>query len=102
MFCTLIDVEVVQQAASERTLWQHTLHSVTEELLHTTIALAQLGRCLETLTTRITGVAGIDLVGLFLTSEYHLIGIDKDNIVTAINVRSESWLVLSANQLCYL
>ena len=102
MLCTLIDVEIVQQAASEGTLWQHTLHSVTEELLDTTVALAKLGRSLEALTTRIACVAGIDLIGLFLTSEYYLIGIDKDHVVAAIYVRSESWLVLSANQLCYL
>ena len=102
MLSSLINKEVVQQAASERTLWQHTLHGMTEHLLYTTILLAKLSGCIETLTTRITCVTGIDLVSLFLTSEYYLIGIDKDNIVTAINVRSESWLVLSANQLCYL
>ena len=102
MLCTLVDIEVVQQAASEGTLWQHTLHSVTEELLDTTVALAKLGRSLEALTTRIACVAGIDLIGLFLTSEYYLIGIDKDHVVAAIYVRSESWLVLSADELSYL
>ena len=73
MLGTLVDVEVVQQAASEGTLRQHTLHGMAEELLHTTVALAQLGRCLEALATRIARVTGVDLVGLFLTSEYHLI-----------------------------
>ena len=102
MLGSLINKEVVQQAASERTLWQHTLHGMTEHLLYTTILLAKLSGCIETLTTRITCVTGIDLVSLFLTSKYHLIGIDKDHVVTAVNMRGESWLVLSANELCYL
>ena len=102
MFCTLINIEVVQQAASEGTFWQHTLYGVTEELLHTTIALAKLSRRLEALATGIARVAGVDLIGLFLTSKYHLIGIDKDHVVTAVNMRGESWLVLSANELCLL
>ena len=102
MLGTLVDIEVVQQAASERTLRQHTLHSVTKHLLYATVALAKLGGSLEALATRIARVAGIDLISLFLTSEYHLIGVDKDYIVTTINVWSESWLVLSADQLSYL
>ena len=99
---SLVYIEVVQQAASEGTLRQHTLHGVADKLLYTTVALTQLGRSLEALATRITCVTGINLIGLFLTSEYYLIGIDKDNIVTTVNVRCESWLVLSTNQLCYL
>ena len=75
---------------------------MADKLLYTTVALTQLGRSLEALATRITCVTGINLIGLFLTSEYYLIGIDKDNIVTTVNVRCESWLVLSTNQLCYL
>ena len=82
MLCAVINKEVLEQSASEGTLRQHTLHGVADKLLYTTVALTQLGRSLEALATRITCVTGINLIGLFLTSEYYLIGIDKDNIVT--------------------
>ena len=102
MFCTLIDIEVVQQAASEGTLWQHTLDSMANYLVNTVLAGAELGGSVEALATGIAGVAGIDLVGLFLARETHLVGVDDDYVVTAIYMRSEGWLVLSAKQLGYL
>ena len=102
MLGTLVDVEVVQQAASEGTLRQHALHGMAEDALCSEGLLAKLSGRIETLATGIARVAGVDLVGLFLTSEYHLLGIDNDYVVTAVNVRGESWLVLSADQLGYL
>ena len=102
MLCTLINVEVVEQATAEGAFGQHTLHGVAQHLVDTVLALTQLCRRVETLTARIARVAGVDLVSLFLTSEYHLIGVDKDNVVAAVDVRSESWLVLSADELSYL
>ena len=49
----------------------------------------------ETLSARITGMAHIHLVGHFLARKHHFVGIDDDDIVTAINVRSEVRFVLS-------
>ena len=99
MLGSLVYIEVVQQAASEGTLRQHTLHGVADKLLYTTVALTQLGRSLEALATRITCVTGINLIGLFLTSEYYLIGIDKDfpriSFATLEARRPTTWSVAS-------
>ncbi len=102
MLRTVIDEEVLEQAATQRTLGQHALDSVAEDAVHTVGALAQLFRCVETLTTWIASIACVDLVGLLLASEDGLLGIDDDNVVTTVYVRCEVGFVLSANQLCYL
>lgn len=99
MLCAVVDIEVVQQGAAEGTFGQHTLDSVLQNALYTEGLLAQLSRRVETLTTRIARIAGVNLVGLFLTSEYHLVSIDDDDIVTTILIRSEGGLVLSADDL---
>ena len=96
---TLIDIEVVQQTASKGTFRQHALHGVTQDALHSERLLAKLGRRVETLSAGIAGITGVDLVGLFLASELHLCSVDDDNIVTAIDVRSETGLVLAADKL---
>ena len=101
MLGTLIDKEVVEQRTTKGTLGQHTLHSVLQNTLYTERLLAELSGSVETLTTGIARVAGIDLVSLFLTSEYHLLCIDDDNVVTTVLVRSEGGLVLSADNLSY-
>ena len=76
--------------------------SMTQDTVHTELTSAELCRCGETLTTRITCVASVNLVGLLLASEISLLGIDDDHIVAAINMRGKCGLVLTANQLRYL
>ena len=95
---SLIYVEVVQQAATERALGEHALNSMADNLLYSTLALAKLGGSVETLSTWITGITGVNLICLLLAGEYDLRGIDNDYVVSTIYVRSESWLVLSAEQ----
>lgn len=102
VLCAIVNEEVVHQRTAERTLWQHTLDSVTKDLIHTVWTLAQLSWSVEALTTRITSVTCVNLISLFLTREYSLCCIDNDYVVTTIYVWSESWLVLTAEQLCYL
>ena len=99
---SLIYVEVVQQAATERALGEHALNSMADNLLYSTLALAKLGGSVETLSTRITGITSVNLICLLLAGEYDLRGIDNDYVVSTIYVRSESWLVLSADELGYL
>ena len=42
VLCTVIDIEVVEKTTTERTLREHTLHSVTDNLVHTVRTLAEL------------------------------------------------------------
>ena len=101
MLCSLIYVEVVQQCTTEGAFGQHTLNGMLDDALYTEGLLAELGGSVETLATRIACVAGVNLVGLFLTSEYHLLCVDDDYVVTTVLIRSEGGLVLSADNLSY-
>ena len=102
MLRTVEDVEVVHQAASERAFGQHTLYGVADDAVSTEGALAQLCRCVEALSAGLNRVACVHLVGLLLAGEYDLCGVDEDYVVTAVYVRGEIWLVLSAQYLGYL
>ena len=53
-------------------------------------------------TARIAGVTNIDLVGHFLSGEFHLLCVDDDDIVAAINVWSVTRLVFAAQDFRYL
>ena len=96
MLGTFEYIQVVQQRATQGALWQHTLDSVTNNLVDTVLAGAELGGSVEALATGIAGVAGVDLIGLFLARETHLVGVNDDYVVPAIGVRSETWFVLTS------
>ena len=50
----------------------------------------------ETLATRITGVANVDAIVHLVSLEGYLLGVDDDDVVTAIYVGGEPGLVLAA------
>ena len=81
VLCALIYIEVVEQCATERTLGEHTLDSVANNLVDTVLASTEVGRSVEALTTGIAGIAGVNLVSFLLTSEANLSGIDNDYVV---------------------
>jgi hypothetical protein len=72
---------------------------VLQNALCTERLLAKFGRGVETLSTGIASVTSVDFVSLLLTSEDNLLGVDDDNVVATVLVRSESGLVLSADDL---
>ena len=86
VLCAIVNEEVVHQRTAERTLWQHTLDSVTKDLIHTVWTLAQLSWSVEALTTRITSVTCVNLICLLLAREYHLSGVDNDYVVHNLHV----------------
>ena len=102
VLCALIYIEVVEQCATERTLGEHTLDSVANNLVDTVLASTEIGRSVEALTTGIAGIAGVNLVSFLLTSEANLSGIDNDYVVSTVHVGSKVWLVLTTEQLCNL
>jgi len=84
---------------AEDTLWQHTLYCVAHHFLYTVLLCAKLCRCVETLSTWVTSIASVNLIGFLVACKFNLLSIDNDYIVSTINVWSKSWLVLSAKQL---
>ena len=101
VLCTVIDVEVVDQATTERTLREHTLNGVTDNLVHAVRTLAKLCGSVEALTAWIASITSVDLVSFLLAGENCLCSVDDNNVVAAVYVRSESRLVLSADEFCY-
>ena len=94
MFSTYIYMKVAFNGIAQLVLWQHTIYShfddpgrmLTQHLLWSG----------ETLTSWITGVTDVLLLGPFLSSETHLLGVDHNNIVSTIYVRSEVGFMLAA------
>ena len=74
---------------------------MTDDLVDTALALAQLCGSVEALATGITSITCVDLVSLFLAREDNLVGVDDDDVVASVYMRSECGLVLSAKQLGY-
>jgi len=77
------------------------VHTLAEVLLLLTLSL-QLSRGREALTTRIASVAYILVLGPLLARHLALVGVDDDDVVTAVNVRGVIGFVLAAQQLCHL
>ena len=55
----------------------------------------------ETLTSGITGVTYIDLIGELLSGETDFLGVDYDDIITAVHVRRVVHLVLATQHDCH-
>ena len=95
---TFVNVEVSEELSTELVLGQHTFYYATEELV------CAVGLCHDAcgsvlaLATGIARVSEINTIRPLLTSELNLVGVDDDNVVTTIYVRSEVGFVLTAQQ----
>lgn len=88
MLRTCIDEQVVDELVTKTSLRKHAFDSLPDQFGRS-CAKNLLG-CGSTLSTRISGVTCVYLVGHLLAFESHLLSIDDDDIVTAINVRCEA------------
>ena len=94
MLGTYIYMKVTFDGIAQLVLRQHTIYShfddpgrmLTQHLMWSS----------ETLTTWITGVTDIFLLGPFLSSETHLLCVDHDDVVSTIYVGSEVGFMLAA------
>ena len=98
VFCTFVNVKVCEELGTELVLGKHTLNYATEKFVCTIGLSHDAGRSVFALTTRITSVSKIDAICPLLTSELDLVGIDNDNVVAAVYVRSKIGFVLTAQQ----
>ena len=85
--------QVAKQIISEARLGEHTLHSSPDEFSGS--LLEDLLGCRETLSSGVSGIARIDTVSHLPAAEGDLLGVDYDDIVTAVDVRGEPGLVLA-------
>ena len=87
MLVTCIKIEVVEELSTKTVLWKHAFDSHPYEFGR--LLCKDLLRGAETLSTWLTGVTNVHLVGHLLTSESHLVRVEDDDIVTTVHVRSE-------------
>ena len=93
MLRTCIDEQVAQQLVTKTGLREHTLNSSPDQFGRS--LSEDLGRRREALSTRVTGVARIDAFGHLLSGEGYLLGVDDDDVVTAVHVGGEARLRLA-------
>ena len=102
VLCTCINIEVTDELVTEFCLGQHSLNNFSHKSLSAVGFSHQLGGSHLALTTGITGITQIYSVSPLLAGQDNLIGIENDDIVAAVNVRSEICLLLTAQQLSNL
>ena len=95
-----VNVQVRVQPPTEPVLGQHAFYGVFDDALRVLFE-QQPGRC-KPLTTGIARMANIYFVGHLRAGQAHLVGIDDDYVISAVNVRSEAGFVFAANQACDL
>ena len=92
-----IYIEVAEQLVAQTILGQHAFHHFTEEAI-LTLGHKACGSYLA-LSAGISGVTQINAIVPFVASQNDFVGIDNDNVVSTINVRSEVGFVLASEQL---
>ena len=94
MLRTCIDKQVVDELVTKTCLRKHAFNSFPNQLSRSVLKdVLWRGK---TLSTRESGVTGVNLVSHLVAFESHLLAVDYDNIVTAVNVRCEAWFVLAS------
>jgi len=94
MLWTCIDMQIVDDLVTKACLREHTLHCSPYEFSRS--LREDLLRSRETLSARITGVANVNTISHLAALEDNLLGVDDDDVVTAVNVRGEPRFVLAA------
>ena len=95
MLVASINVQIPVDFPAQAVLGQHAFDGHFEKPLRV-LCKQNPGRC-EALSTGVTRVAYIDLIGQFLTSQTHFFGVDDDYVVATVNVWREVGLVFAAN-----
>ena len=93
MLRACIHMQIADDLVTKTGLREHTLHCSPDEFSRS--LREDLLRSRETLSARITGVANVNTISHLAAFEDDLLGVDDDDVVTAVNVRGESRLVLT-------
>ncbi len=105
MLCTVVNVHVADNAATETVFGEHTFHNLDEqgvvagfEVLVLSFLHKNLGSGLP-LTAGVACVREVNTVCHLLAGENNFVGVDDDYIVAAIHVGRIAGLVLAAENL---
>ena len=96
MFFTSVDLELAHLGGAEFILGNHAFDGPLKDKLGTTFP--NLGWSLDGLATNVSRVTCVDLILLLIAGEPGMLGIDDNDEVTGINVRSEDCLVLATEK----
>lgn len=108
MVGTIVDMEVLDELASEAVLGKHSLHYMEVEGVHTRFEvlverlLHQSLGGLFALSAGISGVAEVDSVGHLFAGEDDLVGIYDDDVVAASYVGRVAGFVFAAEDFGHL
>jgi hypothetical protein len=94
MLGTLVDFQVAHQLTLQRSAAEHALNGLLDDALGE-LALHDHAGGLLLDAAGIAGVAVVDLVGVLIAREHHLVGVDDDDVVTAVDVRGVDGPVLA-------
>ena len=94
MLWTCIDMQIVDDLVTKACLREHTLHCSPYEFSRSLCEDLLRGR--ETLSAWITSVTNVNTISHLAAFEDNLLCVDDDDVVTAVNMRSESRFVLAA------
>lgn len=95
-----VDLELAAHLAAELVLGEHALHGTFDDGLGTTLAQRVEGFGLD--AARIPGMAILDLALALARGDSHLLGVDDNNEIAAIDMRRVRGLVLAAEPGCHL
>lgn len=90
------NLQLFDDLTAQLVVRNHSPYRALKEQLGTT--LTHFARSLYLLITDETGVASVNLLPLFVSSETGFLSIDDDNVVAAINVRCKNCLMLTAQK----
>ena len=93
MLRACVDEQVAEQIVTKTGLGEHTLHCSPDEFGGPLLEDLLRGR--EPLSAGLAGVAGIDPVSHLPAAEGDLLGVDHDDVVTAVDVRGVTRLGLA-------
>jgi len=91
----LVDAQVAHDLAEERTAREHALHGLLDHALGETALENGLGRALLD-AARKPGVVIVHLLIALAAGEDHLVGVDDNDVVAAVDVGRIGGLVLAA------
>ena len=100
MLAACIHLQVAHLRSPQTRAGQHAFHGFLDNEFG--IFFEIFGRRGQPNASRIARMTDILLVRELLPGQSHLLGVDDDDIVTAVNVRSETRLVFSAQDFGYL
>lgn len=100
VLCACIDLELHRDLLAERVLRKHTLYCVLDDTIW--VRRTNFLELREASSTWVQRVAVVLLLVFALAGHLDLAGIDDDDEIAGINVRSECWLMLATEKASHL